>query len=221
MQTKRCSSCRRTKNFDEFYVETNATAWHKRSGYCKSCAKKRAIIWHAKIKKLPKPVLKELECARCKSVLPVSMFGKNIGTKTGRSGYCKSCVFDWRKSATHTSTWWYRRCFGKNKALRMHGVTPQEIKQLFEQSPFCAYCGVDLRKNMNSIHVDHKTPKIRGGRDAISNLAISCRDCNRMKWTMTEFEFRAFLKEYVKRFTLVSASVYSLSEYVNKKEAQA
>ena len=49
----------------------------------------------------------------------------------------------------------------------------------------CAYCGaegVPLEK-------DHIVPKSRGGTDRVSNLAVSCRACNRAKgsWTAEEF----------------------------------
>jgi len=49
----------------------------------------------------------------------------------------------------------------------------------------CVYCGV-----MGvPLQVEHITPRSRGGTNRVSNLAISCRDCNIEKGTMTAEEF--------------------------------
>ncbi|HKY87629.1 MAG TPA: HNH endonuclease signature motif containing protein [Pseudorhodoplanes sp.] len=48
----------------------------------------------------------------------------------------------------------------------------------------CEYCGADAS------HVDHKTPKCRGGTDDIDNLTPSCVPCNISKGTMTVEEWR-------------------------------
>jgi len=48
----------------------------------------------------------------------------------------------------------------------------------------CVYCGEDAS------HVDHRTPKARGGTDAIENLVPSCARCNIDKGMMTVEEWR-------------------------------
>lgn len=48
----------------------------------------------------------------------------------------------------------------------------------------CVYCGDDAS------HVDHQTPKSRGGSDDLSNLVPSCMCCNMSKGMMTLEEWR-------------------------------
>lgn len=48
----------------------------------------------------------------------------------------------------------------------------------------CIYCGDDAS------HVDHQTPKARGGSDDIDNLVPSCARCNISKGMMTAEEWR-------------------------------
>jgi hypothetical protein len=49
----------------------------------------------------------------------------------------------------------------------------------------CAYCG---RSNL-PLEVEHIIPRSRGGTDSVSNLTLSCEECNRKKNTMTAEEF--------------------------------
>ena len=49
----------------------------------------------------------------------------------------------------------------------------------------CAYCGAE---NV-PLEVEHIVPKGRGGTDRVSNLTISCRDCNLAKGNQTAAEF--------------------------------
>lgn len=47
----------------------------------------------------------------------------------------------------------------------------------------CSYCGTP-----DTLVIDHKRPRSRGGSDEISNLQILCRTCNSQKGTLTEEE---------------------------------
>jgi len=49
----------------------------------------------------------------------------------------------------------------------------------------CAYCGA---KNI-PLEVEHIIPKIRGGSNRVSNLTMSCHDCNEKKGSQTAAEF--------------------------------
>ena len=49
----------------------------------------------------------------------------------------------------------------------------------------CAYCG----KTNLPLEVEHIIPKSRGGSDRVSNLTISCHDCNQRKGNKTAEEF--------------------------------
>ena len=76
---------------------------------------------------------------------------------------------------------------------------PQDLVAIFEQqNGSCAYCGLVLTPK--NLAVDHAHPRCRGGGYGVDNLLMACDDCNRLKWSRTEVEFRDFLKEYVKRF---------------------
>ena len=48
----------------------------------------------------------------------------------------------------------------------------------------CHYCGKHIERKRWSI--DHKTPKVRGGSNAYSNLVGACKDCNNNKGRMTK-----------------------------------
>jgi 5-methylcytosine-specific restriction endonuclease McrA len=49
----------------------------------------------------------------------------------------------------------------------------------------CAYCG----RSDVAFELDHVWPKSRGGSDRVSNLALSCHDCNSLKGNRTAAEF--------------------------------
>ena len=53
----------------------------------------------------------------------------------------------------------------------------------------CAYCSCPL--TVGTAVREHKVPLVRGGSDAIENVAPSCRHCNQTKYTLTDEEFRA------------------------------
>lgn len=66
---------------------------------------------------------------------------------------------------------------------------------------FCHYCGRALldffpevgpgfRRPLNAPMVDHRTPKCRGGPDALWNLVLSCQRCNQRKATRSYLEVR-------------------------------
>ena len=77
---------------------------------------------------------------------------------------------------------------------------PQDLARLYEaQDGLCAYCGCTL--TFSNISVDHATPITRHGTHHVSNFHLTCIDCNYLKGTRTEAEFRAFICEYVARFT--------------------
>ncbi len=62
-----------------------------------------------------------------------------------------------------------------------------EVKEylLEKWSRECAYCG----KTDTPLEVEHITPKSRGGSNRVSNLTISCHNCNQKKGNKTAEEF--------------------------------
>lgn len=70
----------------------------------------------------------------------------------------------------------------------------------------CAYCGAE---NV-PLEVEHIVPKSRGGSDRVSNLTISCRDCNLAKGNKTAAEFsHPEIQEEAKRPLRDAAAVNS------------
>ena len=53
---------------------------------------------------------------------------------------------------------------------------------------YCEYCGKSGHKA--EMEVDHVLPWAQGGSNNVSNLAISCRACNRSKGNQTPEDFR-------------------------------
>ena len=82
--------------------------------------------------------------------------------------------------------------------MRSEKIKEFELKELFYNNQKCEYCGVDL--NEKDFQIDHKIPLSRNGKHSIDNLAISCKECNNLKGTMTSEEFLIFIKIYIKRF---------------------
>ena len=46
----------------------------------------------------------------------------------------------------------------------------------------CWYCGIAV--NIDTVWIDHIDPRSNGGGNEITNLALSCKMCNRAKWNM-------------------------------------
>jgi 5-methylcytosine-specific restriction endonuclease McrA len=69
--------------------------------------------------------------------------------------------------------------------------TAEELKELFEkQDGKCLYCGELIYSSFDKeLHVDHKTPLVRGGTNDILNIALACSKCNLTKHTKTAEEF--------------------------------
>lgn len=67
------------------------------------------------------------------------------------------------------------------------GFVPTDIKQTLRdlQDNLCHYC----QSNLTSDHLEHMTPLSRGGLHDVSNLCLSCPECNLRKGTKTEEEF--------------------------------
>ena len=85
------------------------------------------------------------------------------------------------------------RVYNHNRHARIHGNggshTVEEEYELFEwQEGRCHYCGDFLYLNL-PYHIDHKIPTSRGGSNDITNIAITCPDCNLSKHNKTEEEF--------------------------------
>lgn len=72
------------------------------------------------------------------------------------------------------------------------------VRRLVAECPDqrCSYCRVQMAdpkvtggNTPETRTIDHLTPRILGGSNQISNLALSCNDCNQRKGRMLPLEF--------------------------------
>lgn len=99
-----------------------------------------------------------------------------------------------RTIATNTSS----RRAKKRYGIVAGSVNHIELMNLYYSNPFCYYCKLSITKE--EAEIEHTIPLSRGGEHEISNITMCCKDCNRLKGTRTEEEFKVFLNEYVNRF---------------------
>lgn len=71
-----------------------------------------------------------------------------------------------------------------------------DIHTLFEkQNGLCFYCGRLLYGSFDiPVHIEHKIPVSRGGRNDITNVVLACATCNFKKRTKTDEEFLEVLQ---------------------------
>jgi len=81
------------------------------------------------------------------------------------------------------------------------GTKWPEINEYFnfdsKDKLFCEYCGIKLKARPDppyyeSVSLDHKVPKARGGYNTFQNIAICCHQCNIVKGTMLDVTFKTF-----------------------------
>lgn len=56
----------------------------------------------------------------------------------------------------------------------------------------CVFCGCS---NSLFLTIDHKTPLSRGGTEENKNLQVACDFCNKLKGSLNNQEFRAYLRQ--------------------------
>jgi len=61
--------------------------------------------------------------------------------------------------------------------------------RLFAADPHCHYCELELGFSQTTL--DHVRPKSRGGDDSDENLVLACENCNQLKGSLLENEFRS------------------------------
>lgn len=225
---KKCPRCTRELDLINFYkVKSNKAGLYT---YCKECAVKDT---QHRQKSAVKFSVVEKKCGMCQVVKSSSDFYKNNYYANGLSQYCKDCRKKYESSPLRHQqaaegmkrlrafyktkpfevAWWRNRMSGTG----FLGLSSLDVMKKFERCKDCCYCGVDLRKNPEICSLDHLLPKSRGGKNEIDNIGLACKQCNAMKGTMTDVEFRAFLKEYVARFSIIrAAQVFTLKEYAER-----
>lgn len=73
--------------------------------------------------------------------------------------------------------------------------SPTKLGKIYQKTKgHCAYCGVQLAP-YGDWHVEHITPKSKGGTNRIENLVASCNTCNGKKQQKTIAEYRVWLRQ--------------------------
>jgi len=155
-------------------------------------------------------------CIKCKLTKELTDFEKRPDSKDGYRKYCRSCknsrqnerlkerklkddIFFWKSRAkSFNNPSGRRRGKAKDIILNSEVIEPEELSKLYNNNSKCHYCNVNLNKE--DVHFDHSTPLSRKGLHSIDNLKVCCKDCNTLKGTRTEDEFKSFIKDYVSRF---------------------
>jgi 5-methylcytosine-specific restriction endonuclease McrA len=88
-----------------------------------------------------------------------------------------------------------RRALADHRArAKADGVTLRyglaDLEALARAELQCAYCRLPVGWDFQ---IDHRTPTSRGGKHALSNLAVACARCNQIKGKLTEQEYRELL----------------------------
>jgi 5-methylcytosine-specific restriction endonuclease McrA len=94
------------------------------------------------------------------------------------------------------SPMWWKKKYGYNRVREIYvGATWEQLKVLYENTPFCFYCGIAV--GPTEMCFDHRIPRSRGGATGISNICVACPGCNRLKWNLTPDEFETYQLAYV------------------------
>lgn len=107
-------------------------------------------------------------------------------------GKCSECQSDWSASPINLR--------GNSRRVLLAGssrrgrISKNQIRVLFDiQGPECAYCKADIR---TGYHVEHILPIAVGGGNTLSNLCLSCGECNRVAGAFA-FGSLAAKREYI------------------------
>ena len=57
------------------------------------------------------------------------------------------------------------------------------------QRGLCYFCGTPIELTSNSLHVDHYVPIVKGGKNDLSNMVLTCAKCNMLKNAMNGNNF--------------------------------
>lgn len=79
---------------------------------------------------------------------------------------------------------------GRESLSKRLGKVAKQIKARDNHS--CVYCGATEQTSGSHLHLDHLTPKSRGGEDVAGNLALACRRCNCARKNMTLPQWAAY-----------------------------
>lgn len=166
---------------------------------------------------------KTKRCTRCGKLKPYSAFSYSQRVvRQQLNKVCDSCLTklyanQHKHSPDMTPEWWRARAYGANQIARTRLAkerdvptssvslsdldwvcNPMDLVDIYEkQDKKCVFCGCVLTKD--NMCIDHKTPVSKGGRHELSNLELTCKDCNILKLDRTVEEFTVFVEQYANR----------------------
>lgn len=97
-------------------------------------------------------------------------------------------------------------------------IGPTKIILLWEkQEGKCFYCKQRLHDGEKIYFtVDHKNPSSRGGKKDLDNLCLACPDCNNLKGSLNDKEFKVAL-DLLKQGKINRMKIISYGEYLLAK----
>ena len=121
----------------------------------------------------------EKQCSYCDVVKPSDDFYVDITTRDGLERQCKNC----RKSR---GSWYVKKIDG----TKVHKVTAL----VDAYGAQCAYCAENFENR--DLEIDHIIPMTKRGIHVFENLALACKDCNRMKRNYNLGKFALIMGEF-------------------------
>ncbi len=205
--TKICTCCKQEKQLNQFYTKDKNK---KLSSQCKECENKKRKLRIKKSNKILTEEQKEKikERRRFLYNLPNSKYKERI--KAEKKRYYEKQVLNnqtgkyyeinkekfkaYKKSDKgRYSAINYRH--KRRDLLRDDDVTNEQLKNLYNTSKNCYWCGIKLVKE--NTHLDHLMPFKLGGKHTISNLVLACCSCNLKKQGKDPLEFAKTLDESI------------------------
>ena len=179
---KFCVGCKKEKEYSEFYKNSKSKDLLTRK--CKTCVKLENKTSSEK-RKDKKKEYNRLYYSENSTIIKKKARVYGIKNRVDRTKYERFYRANnkFKISIKHNK----RRSLEYNADGNYSG---EDIELIYKnQNGLCAYCGSELN---GIFEVDHIHPLSRGGSNWPSNLACSCRSCNRSKSdkTISEWEMR-------------------------------
>lgn len=215
-QSKICSKCKEIKSLDNFSKDKYIKSGHRCQ--CKECSKKYRLQNKHKIiennKKNKDEISKYKKQYRKKNIEELKLKDKlyyqlnkikiSDKQKTYRENHKEVIVKkqkEYRRvNKNEYSKYkknYYKTPMGvavstnarhKRRSITKNGdVTNNQLLDLKKNATICYWCNVSLKKVKT--HIDHYIPLSKGGEHTLSNLVVSCKECNATKQAKDPLEF--------------------------------
>jgi hypothetical protein len=195
MAMKKCKDCNLEKSVNEFYKQNSRG---NLASYCKPCSHARATAWHRKNSK-PKKDFGRASCKKCDKGFQLKKpwqkycsdkcqytHANNRNAKNqlnmGSCARCGKSLEQKRQDAIYCS----KTCVSMDHNFKHRAKTrvasTARRKEIYERdNGQCYIC--DKKLEFDSFELDHLIPVARNGNNDGTNLAVSCKFCNRSRGT--------------------------------------